>query len=150
MKKVLLIINLLAGKCKANEHLLDILKIYKSKGYIATVFITDYKGDAYNYISDLDEPYDQIVCCGGDGTLNEVVSAIIASNIIIPLGYIPFGSTNDFAKSIGLPIDIKDIVYKSCLGDPVSLDVGRLNENYFVYVAGFGAFTKLLMQHHKS
>lgn len=142
MKKLLLIINPLAGKRRATEYMIDILKVYKSEGYITTVFLTGYKGDAYNYISNLDESYDHIVCCGGDGTLNEVVSAIITSNNIIPLGYIPLGSTNDFAKSIGLTNDMKNIVYKSCSGNSISLDVGRLNEYYFVYVAGFGAFTK--------
>lgn len=84
-----------------------------------------------------------VVCSGGDGTLNETVSGLLDADSNTLLGYIPFGSTNDFARSVGIPTELEAAMEISCCGKPFAIDVGSLNGRYFVYVAGFGAFTKV-------
>ena len=143
MKALLFIFNPLAGKGKIRAKLSDALELFKSKGYITTVYPTSAHGDGYSFVKNLKTNYDLIVCSGGDGTLNEIVSGILDSYRKPLLGYIPSGSTNDFARSVGIPIEIKKAIEISCCGKPYALDVGRLNDRYFIYVAGFGAFTKV-------
>lgn len=143
MKNLLFIYNPLAGKGKIRAKLSTILELYKCEGYITTVYPTSASGDGYFFIKNSKTNYDLIVCSGGDGTLNEVVSGVLDSSKNVILGYIPSGSTNDFARSVGIPVDIKRAMKTSCSGKPYELDVGCLNERHFVYVAGFGAFTKI-------
>ena len=143
MKTLLFIYNPLAGKGKIRAKLSTILELYKFQGYIATVYPTSANGDGYSFVKGLTTNYDLIVCSGGDGTLNEVVSGLLDSSRNIMLGYIPSGSTNDFAKSVGIPVEICRAMKVSCSGRPYELDVGCLNKRHFVYVAGFGAFTKV-------
>ena len=143
MKKLLFIFNPSAGKGRVRTKIAEIVEYYKSQGYLTTIYLTSEKGDGFNFIRDLKEEYDLIVCSGGDGTLNEVVSGILDAQIHTSLGYIPSGSTNDFARSVKIPVTINEATKISCGGIPYELDIGRLNERYFVYVAGFGAFTKV-------
>ncbi len=141
-KKVLIIINPCSGTMKANKYLTDIVNEFTVGGYIPIVLTTTKRGDGRIYAKNYAKKVDLIVCIGGDGTYNEVISGIMESGIHVPIGYIPAGSTNDFANSLHLSKNIvkaaRDIVH----GEPVSLDVGNFNGRNFSYVASFGAFTK--------
>ena len=142
MKKMLFIMNPFAGQKKANKFLPEILLLFTQAGYDVTTVMTTGVGSAVKTAQRLGAQADVVVCCGGDGTLNETVTGLIRAGAITPIGYIPAGTTNDFASSLKLshnPIQAaKDIVE----GQPVSYDVGRFGDRYFSYVASFGAFTR--------
>ncbi len=140
LKKLMLIVNPVAGKKKLKSLLLDVVEIFGKGGFSTTVFVTGRRGEATEFAA-LGREYDIIVCCGGDGTLNEVISGMLENGITIPLGYVPCGSTNDFASSMGIALDIKKCVTSIAEGIPLPLDVGKFNDRYFTYVASFGAFT---------
>lgn len=142
--KVLLIVNPQAGKMKSKIGMFDIINMLNSLGYIVTVHCTSGPKDATSAVINQADGHDMIVCCGGDGTLNEVVSGIIKSGTDIPIGYIPAGSTNDFARTLNLPLKFKKAIKIIPYGVPKPVDIGKLNEEiYFSYVASFGAFTKI-------
>jgi len=142
MKKLLLIMNPFAGQKKANKVLPEILMVFTEAGYEIQVAMTTGSGSATKLAAAYGGEKDLIVCCGGDGTLNETVTGMIQTGLQIPIGYIPSGTTNDFASSLKLshnPVQAaKDIIE----GQPVAYDVGKFGERYFCYVASFGAFTK--------
>lgn len=140
LKKLLLIVNPVAGKKRLKPMLLDVVQIFARGGYATTVMVTGRRGEASEFAS-YGNAYDLIVCCGGDGTLNEVISGMLDNKITIPLGYIPCGSTNDFASSMGISSDIKKAAESIANGLPLPLDVGKFNDRYFTYVSSFGAFT---------
>ena len=106
MKKLLLIINPCAGMRRANRHLTDIIEIFNRGNYDVTVRVTQARGDACRITAARANDFDLVVCCGGDGTFNETISGLLTSYAEIPIGYIPAGSTNDFANSLGLPSNI--------------------------------------------
>lgn len=141
MQKLLFVMNPCAGMRKANKLLTDILSVFCQAGYLVTVHMTLGQGDARDVVARLAEKTDIVVCCGGDGTFNETLSGILQSGVDIPVGYIPAGSTNDFANSLHLSMDpvqaAKDIVQ----GTAERFDLGQFNDRYFSYVASFGAFT---------
>ena len=139
-KKLLFIINPVAGKKRMKTFVLDVLDIFANEGYASTVMITGRRGDASRFAT-YGAEYDLIVCAGGDGTLNEVISGMLKNNVHTPLGYIPCGSTNDFATSMGISTDIKKCASSIVNAQPLPLDVGSFNDKYFTYVASFGAFT---------
>ncbi len=139
-KKLLFIINPVAGKKRMKNYILDVLDIFANEGFASTVMITGRRGDATRFASYGGE-YDLIVCSGGDGTLNEVISGMLNNDVHTPLGYIPCGSTNDFATSMGISTDIKKCAASVVKAQPLPLDVGSFNDKYFTYVASFGAFT---------
>lgn len=143
MKRLLFIFNPTSGKARIRTQLYEILEYYKSQGYLTTVYPTSASGDGYSYVKRMEEDYDLVVCSGGDGTLNEIVSGLLDSNNDTVLGYIPSGSTNDFGRSVAIPADLKRALEISCCGNILKLDAGRLNDRHFIYVAGFGAFTKV-------
>ena len=142
MKKMLFVMNPNAGTKKANRVLVDILNQFNRGGYDVSVYMTEQQGDARSFVCQRAAEMDIIVCCGGDGTFNEAVSGLMESGVDIPLGYIPAGSTNDFANSLKLSSDpvqaAKDIVQ----GSPQLYDIGSFGGRYFTYVASFGAFTR--------
>lgn len=139
-KKLLFIINPVAGKKRMKTFVLDVLDIFAKEGYASTVMITGRRGDATRFAS-YGAEYDLIVCAGGDGTLNEVISGMLKSDVHTPLGYIPCGSTNDFATSMGISTNIKKCAESIVRAQPLPLDVGSFNDKHFTYVASFGAFT---------
>ena len=141
-KKVLIIINPCSGTKKANKYLTDIVSTFTVNGYIPTVLTTTKRGDGRVYAEEYASEMDLIVCIGGDGTYNEVVSGVMLSGVRVPVGYIPAGSTNDFAISLHLSKNIVKAAHDIVQGEPVSLDVGSFNGRNFSYVASFGAFTK--------
>ena len=127
-RKLLFIYNANAGKGKIKNYLADIIDIFAQKNYEITVFPTMKKGDATEIVESKSASYDLIVCSGGDGTLDEVVTGMIKVGSQLPLGYIPAGSTNDYANSLGLPKRMKASA-KIAVGDNLcQCDVGMLDE----------------------
>ena len=142
MKRLLLILNPCSGKKRANRALAEIVSIFNRGGYDVTVYTTAARGDATQVAASRCREFDCVVCAGGDGTFNEVVSGVYAAGSDTPIGYIPAGSTNDFASSLKLPTNILKAAQTIVEGEPVSYDVGRFGGRYFSYVASFGAFTR--------
>ena len=141
MKKMLLVLNAYAGTKKANKILPELIAIFNRADYDVMTYITDVDG-AKNYVAAKANQVDLVVCCGGDGTFNETVSGILEAGATTPIGYIPTGSTNDFAGSLGLPLDPKKAAQRIIDGTPCAYDVGTFGGRIFTYVASFGAFTK--------
>lgn len=144
-RKLLLVYNPVSGKGQIKTYLSEIIDIFSEKGYTITLHPTKCKHDGYEYIKLHATEYDIISVCGGDGMLNETVSALmcIDSSMRPPLAYLPSGSTNDFAGTVGLPLDIVECSKMVVSGKPFFCDAGKMNENYFAYVAAFGAFTSV-------
>ena len=142
MKKLLFVMNPYAGQKKANRHLAEIIEIFNRADYEVLTYMTAGPGDAAAYIRQHAEAVDRVVCCGGDGTFNEAASALLTSGVDIPLGYIAAGSTNDFANSLKLPLDILQAARTAVQGVPFRVDLGSFGGRHFSYVASFGAFTR--------
>lgn len=142
MKKMLFIMNPFAGVKRANRHLADILLTFTQAGYEVITHMTLGRADATAVAREKGKDVDLVVCCGGDGTLNETVTGLLSAGADTPIGYIPAGSTNDFASSLKLPTNILKAAQTIVEGEPVSYDVGRFGGRYFSYVASFGAFTR--------
>ena len=142
MKKILLIINPQAGQKKGKKLLGEIIDIFNRAGYAVFVHITACSGDAEAACIRYADQVDRIVCCGGDGTFNETVSGVLKSSWDIPIGYIPAGSTNDFAASLRLNSDLLQAARDIVEGQPKQLDIGQFGSRYFSYVASFGVFTR--------
>lgn len=140
-RKLLLIINPVAGKMKSKNALFDIVKVFCDHDFDVNVKLTSRRGHGTEIVENEYKNYDIIVCVGGDGTLNEVVKGLIKCGADIPIGYIPAGSTNDFANSIGLSPNIKQAALNIAKGTPVKLDIGSFKDVCFTYIASFGAFT---------
>lgn len=141
MKKLLFVFNPFSGKAQIKNHLFEIVDIMVKAGYEVTVYPTQCAGDAKEKVQREAENYDLVVCSGGDGTLDETVTGIMNCKKKVPLGYIPAGSTNDFATSLGIPKDMEEAAAIAVNGVPFSCDIGNFNGDNFVYVAAFGLFT---------
>lgn len=139
---MLLVVNPLAGTRKTSRYLADIISIFNRADYQVQVHITAAPGDGAAVVAQQAAGMDLVVCAGGDGTFNETVSGILESGTKTPIGYIPAGSTNDFASSLKLPTNILRAAQQIVEGHPVTYDIGRFGDRYFSYVASFGAFTR--------
>ena len=140
---LLFIFNPKAGKEQIKNRLGDIIELFCFAGHNVCVKETFGPGDATKYVLEAEDRVDRIVCAGGDGTLDEVVKGMYQRERKIPIGYIPAGSTNDFAASLGIPTRINDAA-KIAISDKLfACDLGLFNEKTFVYVAAFGAFTEV-------
>ena len=142
MKKLLFVMNPQAGQRKANRHLAEILAIFNRAGYRVDAYMTACHGDGARIVAQRAADVDLVVCCGGDGTFNETVTGLLQSGAQVPIGYIPAGSTNDFATSLQLPTQPVKAAQVIVHGHPVAYDVGRFGQRHFAYVASFGAFTR--------
>ncbi|MBR5377324.1 MAG: YegS/Rv2252/BmrU family lipid kinase [Lachnospiraceae bacterium] len=140
-KKLYFVYNPFAGKERIRSNLLDIIGILSKAGYEVTVHPTMKRGDAVKAVSGIQDDYEMIVCSGGDGTLNETVTGLMKGQKQIPLGYIPAGTTNDFARSLGIPSRMMAAADAIVSGRSFRCDIGTFNDRYFVYVAAFGLFT---------
>ncbi len=141
--RVLFIFNPLSGMGQIKNQLLGIINRFSEAGYDLTVYASQAHLDAYNLTKNRGADFSLVVCAGGDGTLNEVINGIMTLKEKPMLGYIPAGSTNDYAASLKLP---KNMIKASELivnGATSSFDVGYFNDKYFIYVAAFGAFTSV-------
>lgn len=142
MKKMLFIMNPCSGQKRANRFLPEILSTFNEAGYDVLVHMTAGPGDGDKTVRRLGAGMDAVVCCGGDGTFNDVVSGLLHSGLDVPVGYIPAGTTNDFANSLKLPTDVMEATRAIVDGTPVAYDAGKFGNRYFSYVASFGAFTR--------
>ena len=144
-KKLLFIYNPVSGKGQARAFLADIVEIYSLNDYSVTVHPTKCKGDGFEFIKEHSQEYDLIAVCGGDGMLNEAVSGLMHTEEgkRPALAYMPSGSTNDFAGTVGIPTNIRTAAKMSMDGKPFFCDAGKINDKYFAYVAAFGAFTSV-------
>ena len=142
MKKMLFIMNPFAGQRRANRYLADILTMFSREGYDISVHMTSGPGDGARVVQERAAGMDLIVCCGGDGTFNETVSGLIRAGVDVPVGYIPAGTTNDFAASMKIPTNVNKAARAILEGTPHRYDVGAFGERFFTYVASFGAFTR--------
>lgn len=142
--KILLIVNPLAGRKMSSVQVDELVGILKHGGYSCSVYFTKFKNHATRIVRKNADNFDLIVCCGGDGTFHEVINGIIRLGKQIPIGYIPTGTTNDLAKSLNLPKNLKDAALLINKNNVYEQDVGMFeDEDYFSYVASFGAFCEV-------
>ena len=138
---MLFVFNPKSGKGKIKTHLLDIVNIFSSHDYEIIIRATQAPRDAYEQAKLYADKVDLIVCSGGDGTLDEVVSGLAEINSNVPIGYIPAGSTNDFANSLFMPKSMTKVAENIMQEELYRCDIGRFNQDAFAYVAAFGLFT---------
>ncbi len=149
MKQLLFILNPIAGRTQIKSHLYQIIETFAQHEYEVTMHPTLFEHDARDYIMQHGSDYDLVVCAGGDGTLDDTVTGMMLGDIATPLGYIPCGTTNDFAKSLGIPKDPVRAAKRAVKYSASPIDIGALHSetdgrpdlDYFVYIASFGAFT---------
>lgn len=141
MKKMLFIYNPNSGMGLLKPKLSDVLDIFVKGGYEVTVYPTQKYHDAVRKMGEYEEQYDLVACSGGDGTLDEVVTGMMKREDKVPIGYIPAGTTNDFASSLHISKNMLEAADTVVNGVPFACDVGEFNEDYFVYIAAFGLFT---------
>ena len=141
-KKVLLVVNPAAGMMRGKTALFPLVDGLCRADWLVTACVTAARGDAERTVAAQAEQHDLVVCCGGDGTLGEVINGLMQCSRRIPLGYVPLGSTNDFANSLRLPNRVPQALKAILEGTDTPLDIGCFNgERYFSYIASFGAFT---------
>ena len=140
-KRCLIIVNPCAGRRKGLRALPKIHRFFDENGYSVTDHVTASRGDGQAF-AEAAEGFDMILCVGGDGTLNEVITGVLRSGKTIPVGYIPAGSTNDFARSLGIPYKPMKAAKQILSEPPMKLDIGYYGDRYFTYVASFGIFTR--------
>ncbi len=139
MKKLLFIYNPKSGKGQIRTHLADIIEKLSSMNLEISVHVTQGNQDASKFVLKYGKSFDLILCSGGDGTLSEVVSGVVGGSLRLPIGYIPTGSTNDFANTLNIPKQISASLDTLINGNLFPCDIGKINEEYFIYVAAFGA-----------
>lgn len=140
-KKLLFVFNPFSGKGQIKNRLFSVIDCFVKAGYEVTVYPTQCPQDAQQLVETQAGRYDLVVCCGGDGTLDETVTGMMRRKKKLPIGYIPAGSTNDFAASLEIPKQMEQAARIAVEGTPFACDIGRFNDDYFVYIAAFGLFT---------
>ena len=141
-QRVLLMVNPMAGRQKIRNELLYVVDTLTKAGYETIIYTTQGKDATRDLLAEKDSQFDRVICCGGDGTFNEILSATMHWDKRPILGYIPAGTTNDFAAGLKLPSDIREAAMNIVRGTPHTVDAGLFNTSYFSYVASFGAFTE--------
>ena len=142
-KKLLLIVNPFSGKAKMVTNLMAVTQILSDRGFEVTVYPTKRAGDATLRAKEVNEnEYDRIVVCGGDGTLNEVITGLMLSGTKCKIGYIPAGTLNERSLGLKIPRSIPEAAKVSAADGEMRLDIGKFGERYFSYTASFGAFTE--------
>ncbi len=145
-KRLLFIYNPFSGKGLVKNNLADIIDIFVKAGYDVMVHPTQCHKDATKKVMDAAVNYDhieRIVCAGGDGTLDEVITGMMMKGLKCPVGYISAGSTNDFGNTVGISSEMLEAA-TNAVGDKTFMcDIGRFEDDYFVYVAAFGIFTDI-------
>ena len=142
MKRLLFIYNPHAGKELLKPKISDIVDIFVKAGYEVTIYPTQSYRDAYRKVKEYNsKEYELVVCSGGDGTIDEVVSGMMTRRDRDPVGYIPTGTTNDFANSLHIPKGLLKAADNAVNGVVFPCVIGRFNQDTFVYIAAFGLFT---------
>ena len=144
-KRALVLINKTAGTGRAGNDTYEIIKKLAENGYEPLVYpiLPGTELSSEILLSEYDGSLDMVLCSGGDGTLNHVMSAIIEMKNKPILAYVPAGSTNDFARGLGIPAQRSKAIDIAVLGKEYTYDVGKIENRYFNYVAAFGAFSKV-------
>jgi len=142
LRKLLLLVNPMAGQRRAGRSIADIVRVFSDYGWETVVYITKARGDATDYVREHAGEFEMIVLSGGDGTLNEVFSGMLQANVRRPIGYIPAGTTNDYASTLGLSHNPVRAARDVMTGSVRTLDLGMFNGRCFAYTASFGMFTK--------
>lgn len=142
-KKALLVINPCAGVDRKRVSPLDVIKKLSAAGFEINVERTKCQGDATTIVKEMGKDFDLVLCCGGDGTLNETINGVLDLEKRIPVGYIPSGSTNDLASTLGIPVGAGPATDLILNGKTNGYDVGSFRGRYFNYIASFGAATDL-------
>lgn len=142
-KKLFLVVNPVSGKKLARHYVKGMMERFGEAGFVVTSVYTKKDENAYEIVRKRGREFDLIVCVGGDGTLKETVCGVMELEKDIPIGYIPMGSTNDFAHSVGIPTKVEKAVENIINGEPRPVDMGVFGDTTFVYVAGFGNFTAI-------
>ena len=143
VKKLVRRVKPVYGRNRAERCRMEVMDRLEEAGGSVTACCTQKNKNAYDITLSRGAGFDLIVCVGGDGTLKETVAGVMKLGKDIPLGFIPLGSTNDFAKSLGIPIDVSDAVDAIINGTPMPVDMGVFGKDSFIYVAGFGNFTAI-------
>ena len=146
MKKLLLLVNPFAGRQAGKAAAFDLADLCDASGYCVEIHPTRGREETCRLLAERAGEFDLVLCCGGDGTLNETVSGLMCCEKRPPLAYVPAGTTNDFASTLGIPRDWNAACAAALAGTPFAFDVGRFNERYFTYIAAFGAFTEVSYQ----
>ena len=142
MKRLLIIYNPRAGKEFLRPAVSDIVDIFVKSGYEVVIYPTQSYRDAFRKVQEFSKcEYELVVCSGGDGTLDEVVTGMMMREDRVPIGYIPTGTTNDFANSLHIPKKLLEAADNAVNGEIFPCDVGGFNDDIFVYIAAFGLFT---------
>ncbi|MBR1883953.1 MAG: YegS/Rv2252/BmrU family lipid kinase [Clostridia bacterium] len=141
MRKIKLIYNSIAGQSKFKYFLDTIIEQFEKHGFEVSIFRVGKKSNLYEYLKDTDEKTYGIIVAGGDGTLNRVVNVMMQNNINVPLGVIPAGTSNDFAKHIKMPKNFSDCIDRILRGNVQDVDVGCVNDKYFINVCSAGLFS---------
>ena len=139
----MLIVNPVSGKSQAKNAIFDILNVLCRAEFEVTVYMTQKSGDASDFAEKFGPEYDVVACVGGDGTLSEVISGVMHAEKRPVIGYIPMGTTNDMAMTLGIPKNPTAAAEIIAKGNVMELDAGKLGDRYFGYIAGFGAFTEV-------
>lgn len=147
MKKMLFVINPRSGREQIHSRLLEILDLFSGAGYQIQVHVTQMPKDATRIVREYGAGKDLVVCSGGDGTLNEVIGGMMEMEVPPVLGYIPAGSTNDYASSLQIPRSMMEAAQTVLSGTPYPIDIGQFcGDRHFIYIAAFGAFTEVSYQ----
>ena len=142
-KRLLLIVNPFSGKAKMVTNLMAVTRILSEKGFEVTVYPTKKAGDATVRASNVKPgEYERIVVCGGDGTLNEVITGLMQSGNVCKIGYVPAGTLNEWSLGLKIPRSITEAAKVATADGEIRLDIGKFGERYFSYTASFGAFTE--------
>lgn len=142
MENLLFIYNPRAGKGRARWMLSGVINAFTKAGRLVTAYPTQAPGDARRIVRELAPKFDRVACCGGDGTLHEVMAGLmdLPESARPPVGYLPMGTTNDYARNLALPRGMDEMAALAAGGEPRGVDLGKLGEEYFIYVAAFGLF----------
>lgn len=143
MKNTLFIYNPNSGQQTINDNLSEIINYLSQNEYLTTIYATQESGDGASLIEKYGKDFEEIIVAGGDGTLDEIVAAVCKENLDPLISYIPTGSTNDFSKSLNIPLDVEKATKLIIRGKEKEIDVGAIDNKYFVYVAAFGALSDI-------
>lgn len=146
MKKMLFIINSVSGKLALEDTLMKVVDTFSKADYDITIHLTRGNGDIEKVLAERGDEFDLIVCCGGDGTLNLVASTVFNEGLGARIGYIPGGTTNDFAASHNIDTVTTSAAVQIAEGIDRDMDLGMLNDKPFIYVAAFGLFSDVSYQ----
>ena len=143
-KRILIIANPNSGKAKMKKELMYVVKNFSDEGYEVSVYPTKERADATVRAEQIkDGEYEMVIVCGGDGTLNEVITGIMRAGVNCKIGYVPAGTLNEWSQGLGISHKIKKAAKDILTGKEITLDIGKFGDKYFTYTASFGAFTSV-------